>query len=165
MATLVPHRQHSFMSPATWHARQGKQNIPQQPGRGRSTALAEALPACLEPPEQLGEPGCQTAQWHHQAKQQGQGKCVQGTHRHHSRSSSPSGLSATCISRLETWPRRIVAGSSQRLGGQPFLSLLKETGNGIVSEKTVVGLNLQPNWWLPPFSRPPFAQLPSCRWR
>lgn len=22
MATLVPHRQHSFMSPATWHARQ-----------------------------------------------------------------------------------------------------------------------------------------------
>lgn len=30
MATLVPHRQHSFMSPATWHPRQGKQNNPQQ---------------------------------------------------------------------------------------------------------------------------------------
>lgn len=60
MATLVPHRQHSFMSPATWQARQGKQNIPQQPGRGRNAAAGEALPARLAPPasgEELGGPG------------------------------------------------------------------------------------------------------------
>lgn len=30
MATLVPQRQHSFMSPATVQAKQGKQNSPQQ---------------------------------------------------------------------------------------------------------------------------------------
>lgn len=34
MATLVPQRQHSFMSPATVQAKQGKQNSPQQPARG-----------------------------------------------------------------------------------------------------------------------------------
>lgn len=34
MATLVPQRQHSFISPATVQAKQGKQNSPQQPARG-----------------------------------------------------------------------------------------------------------------------------------
>lgn len=31
MATLGPHMQHSFMSSATWHPRQGKQKVPQRP--------------------------------------------------------------------------------------------------------------------------------------
>lgn len=60
MATLLPHRQHSFMSPATWQVRQGKQNIPQQPVRGRNAVAGEALPACLALPaswEELGGPG------------------------------------------------------------------------------------------------------------
>lgn len=60
MATLVPHRQHSPMSLATWQPRQGKQNIPQQPGRGRNTAAGEALPPQPPPPaseEELGGPG------------------------------------------------------------------------------------------------------------
>lgn len=60
MATLVPQRQHSFMSPATWQARQGKQNAPQQPGRGRNTAVGEALPTHPAPPalgEELGGQG------------------------------------------------------------------------------------------------------------
>lgn len=30
MATVVPHRQHSFMSAATWHPRQVKQKVPQR---------------------------------------------------------------------------------------------------------------------------------------
>lgn len=41
MATEEPHRQHSFMSPATWQLRQGRQKDPHKPGGQRDMGLAE----------------------------------------------------------------------------------------------------------------------------
>lgn len=151
MATLVPHRQHSFMSPATWQARQGKQNIPQQPGRGRNTAAGEALPACPAPPasgKELGGPGYMAVAITPLTREAGVRKVsregvgpttahhcrwlregtTRGTHRRRSRCSSPSALSAICSSRQ--WARlwHTAAGSSRQTGWPFLVALLKETG-------------------------------------
>lgn len=42
MATLGPHRQHSSMSPATWHPRQLKQKAPQIPAGQGDMGLVES---------------------------------------------------------------------------------------------------------------------------
>lgn len=44
MATLVPQRQHSFISDATWHARHMKQNVPQKPGHTKPEV--QVTPLC-----------------------------------------------------------------------------------------------------------------------